>query len=881
MAEPSPITTPPIEGLPSELVAHIAVLSVWGPDYSSSLKAFSALSRTSSHFYRILNPLLYQHNFRHDQPYQSCVLWAVEHGNIDTLKRARSYGADLNIDGSRDESDFTIPLRSLPGRYIATALHLSIRYGHMDIFNYLLDENVDIEVPSRGLCLCMVGGDPKTYPLHGALSHSTNPRFAQELIAKGAYRVAEQVPAIAYMENMEAHSKPIESLLQRSEPLAMGASLQYAVRNKRSDLVRELLEKGADVTYRNPASGETALHVALDDHGQDAGLEVLKLLLAHPEAPLAITDNYGALPIHSCTSKPALVEAMKLLLAHPNIEPLASDRTGATAFDIAAKSDSAPMFSLLVRHPAVSPYDEDQWPGDKPLHLALKCIVDSLDIVKFLLAQPEAHVSLPGLDMKTPLHICAANEALIEHAKLLLAHPTCSIEHPQNDMDISGNTPLLYAVRSGFIPMMELILSQPDIDVSTADETGQTPLHVCASIPALFEIAQRILAHPSIKPSRGDEFGATPLFYAAKSGYLPMIKLLLTQPGINVSEANNVGKTPLHVCAANPELLEATKLLLAHPDIQTTVMDRDDMPPLAFAVESGSIAMFDLIANRPEVDISSLFDDGRNALHLVCSSEETEDSKRLVEDLLDRGVPINDGRETWGSPLYCAMEKRNFEIALMLLSRGADPKLEIDARHRWGPLHHLLWKPHPRQTELLRELLAKGAEVNRQTVDRGNIYHDTIDFDFGGTPLAFALFGANNVECMKLLLKAGARARAMSGSADQGKRQSIIATLFQAFVDDATAEEDVENIKEGVVLLLRRATDIGRFGEGATALELASDAAHYAENWALLNLLMEHATILNIDPDYVQELSEDYEPEAVEIKAALARFKKKLLAEPI
>lgn len=539
MAEPSPINTSPIERLPSELVAQIAVSSVWGPDYSSSLEDFSALARTSGHFYSILNPLLYQHNFTHDQPYQSCVLWAAEHGNIDTLKRARSYGADLNIDGSRDERDFIIPLRSLPGRYIATALHLSIRYDNMDIFNYLLDENVDMEVPSRGLCSCMVGGDPETYPLHAALSHSTNPRFAQELIAKGAYRVAEQVPAIAYMENMEEHSKAIERLLQRSEPLAMGASLQYAVKNKRSDLVRELLEKGANITYRNPASGETALHVALDD--QDTDLEVLKLLLAHPEAPLAITDNYGALPIHLCASKLALVEAMKLLLAHPNIDPLASDRTGATAFDIAAKSDSAPMFSLLVRHPAVNPYDEEQWPGYKPLHLALECIVDSLDIVKFLLAQPEARISLPGIDMETPLHICAGNPALFEHAKLLLAHPTCSFERPQSDVDISGTTPLLYAVGSGSIPMMELILSQPDIDVSAADETGQTPLHVCASTPALFEIAQRLLAHPSIKPSRGDELGATPLFHAAKSGYLPMIKLLLTQPGINVSEANNLG----------------------------------------------------------------------------------------------------------------------------------------------------------------------------------------------------------------------------------------------------------------------------------------------------------------------------------------------------
>ncbi|CAG9999992.1 unnamed protein product [Clonostachys byssicola] len=879
MAEPSTITTSPIERLPSELVAHIAISSVWRQKYtlSLSLKDFSAFARTSGHFHSILNPLLYQHNFKHDMPHRSCVLWAAEHGNIDALKRAHSYGADLNIDGSIDESDFTIPLRSLRCRYIATALHLSIRYDNMDIFNYLLDENVDMDVPSRGLCTCMVGGDPKPYPLHMALSHSTNPWFAQELIAKGAYRVAEQVPAIAYMEIMEEHSEVIERLLQRSEPLAMGASLQFAVRNRRSDLVRELLDKGADITYRNPGSGATALHVALDDQNED--LEILKLLVAHPEAPLAIADDSGEFPIHSCAAKPALVEAMKLLLAHPKIDPLASNIGGATALDLAANY-SAPMFSLLVRHPAVKPYDEEQWPDDKPLHLALDCISDCLDIIKFLLAQPEAHVSVRGIDMKTPLHICAVNAELFEIAKLLLAHPTCSFECPQNDMDSYNKTPLLYAVWSGSIPMMRLILSQPDIDVSAATNTGNTPLHACASKPALFEVAQEILAHPSIKPSRGNASGSTPLLYAAKSGYLPMVKLLLAQPGINVSEANRDGQTPLHVCAANPKLLEATKLLLAHPDIQTTGEDRHGMSPLAYAVESGSIAMFDLIANRPEVDISPLFPNGRNVLHIVCMSEETEDSKRLAEDLIDRGVPINDGLGPWGTPLYCAIRKGNYRTALMLLSRGADPNSKFDAYDPWGPLHHLLSQTHPGKTELvrelLRELIAKGVEVDRRTQDYRNIGQEKIDFDFGGTPLAFALFGANDVECMKLLLRAGANARALAGSSAEGARQSIIAALFQTLRDYTTTEEDVENIKEGVVLLLRRGCAIGQFGNGTTALENASDAAHLADNWLLLNLLMEHATLHNIDPGYVEELADDYEPEAVEIKAALANFIEKL-----
>ncbi|VUC28031.1 unnamed protein product [Clonostachys rosea] len=870
----------PIEELPSEIVAQIANSSLRGPKHLSSLKDFSALARSSSHFYSILNYLLYQHNIKHGQPHKSCVLWAARHGSINTLKRAHSYGADLNIDGSRNESDFTIPLRDLPCGFIATALHLSIRHEHMDIFRYLLDQKVDIDTPSRELCSCTAGRDVKIFPLHTALCHSTNPLFAQDLIAKGAYLVAKKVPAILYMEQLEGYGEAINHLLQKSEPLAMGASLQYAVRKKRLDLIRELLEKEADIAYKNPSSDQTVLHVALDDQVPD--LEVLKLLLAHPKAPLTITGHYRMNPIHFCASKPELVEAMKLLLAHPNANLLPAARGRATAFHLAAKSGSAPMFSLLLRHAGANLNDLARWHGrDKLLHLALHYIVDNLDIVKFLLEQPGAPVSLPGGDMKTPLHICAANPASLEVAKLLLAHP--SIEPPE--CDSSGNTPLLRAAKSGSIPMIELLLSQPEVNVSTADVEGLTPLHVCAANPALVEVAQRLLAHPtfSIEP-QGDRNGATPLLNAAKSGSLPMIRLILSQPGIDVSAANTLKQTPLHVCAANPELVEATKLLLAHPDIQTTVEDIYGMSPVACAAKSGSIAMFDLLADRPEVDISSR-GDGQSVLDVVCSSSENEETMLFIEYLLDRGAPINGGLHADDGPLYCAISEHNLEIALMLLSRGASLKVNIDARHDWSTLHYLLQKPHPRQTEVLRELLARRAVPDQWIVRDEDVPYDASSSKTDETPLFFALASANNVECAKLLLDAGANADAVSTirSGIYSSQQSMLAALFRKKFRDpdssSITEGNVESIKQGVVLLLQRGTSIGPIEGEWSAFRFASDAAHYVNNWALLNLLLGHATRHNIHPDHVQELIANYGEDAVELTAALARFKEKLLAE--
>ncbi|KAK1760209.1 hypothetical protein QBC47DRAFT_427216 [Echria macrotheca] len=77
-----------MESLPTELILEI-------PHHlPDDLADLAALTRTSRHFYRILNPVLYKRDVQSGAP--RAPFWAAETGSVGTLRHARAAGADLD-----------------------------------------------------------------------------------------------------------------------------------------------------------------------------------------------------------------------------------------------------------------------------------------------------------------------------------------------------------------------------------------------------------------------------------------------------------------------------------------------------------------------------------------------------------------------------------------------------------------------------------------------------------------------------------------------------------------------------------------------------------------------------------------------------------------
>lgn len=67
-------------------------------------QATAALARTGRRFYAALNALLYKFNATHKHPAESFLLWAAKSGCWETIKLGHRYGADLDVDGMRDDN---------------------------------------------------------------------------------------------------------------------------------------------------------------------------------------------------------------------------------------------------------------------------------------------------------------------------------------------------------------------------------------------------------------------------------------------------------------------------------------------------------------------------------------------------------------------------------------------------------------------------------------------------------------------------------------------------------------------------------------------------------------------------------------------------------
>ena len=102
--------------------------------------------------------------------------------------------------------------------------------------------------------------------------------------------------------------------------------------------------------------------------------------------------------------------------------------------------------------------------------------------------------------------------------------------------------------------------------------------------------------------ARNNEDGSTPLHYAAWTGHVPVIQLLLTVNTIELETKNHEGNTPLHVAAAYSHL-HAVKLLLAAGEFPHSayIENNDKKKPFEYATNSNvrqylsSTTAFDLI----------------------------------------------------------------------------------------------------------------------------------------------------------------------------------------------------------------------------------------------------------------------------------------------
>jgi ankyrin repeat protein len=560
-------------------------------------------------------------------------------------------------------------------------------------------------------------------------------------------------------------------LLTRSaDPNACGGKneeslLHFSVINRSTELVRLMLEKGADPNSEPewPPTQRTPLQLAALQGKRDvcdvllsAGADVNRgpvtpLLLAAaaggPEIAELLLERGAALDIWSACALGREGDVRRLLTEQAVLLEARDRYRGRTPLSWAVHGGDAALASMLLEHGAqvsarsiATGYtDECEYYGP-------------IDVNK----QPSATLG------ETPLHI-AVRSGRGDVVSLLLDHGAEINAHEAGYQDVAGMTPLHAAASRGDVELVKLLLDR-GAAIDSEDSEGTTPLHLA-------------LVHHDV------------------------VELLVTR-GAKVTGANRQGRSVVDCCwQCTPQTVQ----LLADRGAPISIMqaikfgqqDRarkliDDVPaqinvespdhpgdtPLLAAAEAGDVELVRLLLDRG-ADINHVTKWGRSAL--VAAAERGHVT--TVRLLLTRGATIRFD-SYYGDALCASARSGKADVAMVLLEHGADPH-----RRSLGQVTALHAAANANNPEMIALLLDAGLDTDLD----GRL-------DSGSRPLHAAAY-AGAREAVELLLSRGADPAALDYHGRTPRDCAKLAAETRGWCSDAAQQERCHEV---AMLLLRR-----------------------------------------------------------------------------
>lgn len=534
-----------------------------------------------------------------------------------------------------------------------TPLSAAIVFGHWECFRLLLDRGAAIDY--RDL--------EKKTPLHIAAEFDRT-GMIEQLLERGADPAAVdargETPRQVAVRLKKTKAAEVLALADadRSAIDEKGrTALHRAVEQRRVSFVRRLLAAKASPDARDK-EGSAPLHYAarLDVYG-DPGpvIEIINLLIdagASIDSRDYVSKGFMPVghrtPLHYAAMGNRAAIAKVLLDRGANIH--ATDHDDQTPLHYAADAFGDLSTAQLLLDRGADPKRRDEY-GCEVLHRALRgSAPQSYGLVKRLL---DAGCSAKGTsDVHHPIHQAAlyANAPVV---RLLLDHGA-----PLEVRDVSGNTPLMTAVRNRDPQVVSLLLSR-GADASALNRDGLSALDVAMAMQKPNEAAVKLLRDK--KAPRADAFTRT---IALHSG--AMDEALRADPSL--AALRDAAGDSLLIRALRDKSFEQAAVLIKHR-AGINAAGRDGETPLMVAARDGNAEVVRELLDAG-ADVHATTVRGHTALHVAAR----ECDQAIIDVLLARGANINARGKDGATPLSEVTNSRSdkrLEVARNLRARGA------------------------------------------------------------------------------------------------------------------------------------------------------------------------------------------------------------------